>query len=414
MNAFSSTPPTPSDPDFGFLASALRRPGVRVFWKPRGNPDGTLLLACGPWGYWLAEFAVASDLLTAGDEVCFSSYSDPPLYKEPYCPLPPPPASSPNAPRPAVLWFAEQMQAKLKKNAHKGGWETCSLGYLVARIENEIEEMAATSTPEELLEECADVANFAMILADILTKRIEVSLLPPVSFRDAPISVSKNCEGAVEVVEEGQAFFKLRWMKDGSRIRHSLQAESSLEEVSPSRTYRPVVSWFAEQIEYKLQDCFDHKEGWKIRSSRSLVVEEMEEDFRLFASVASHEEGVEVCVRLACHAAEIAALAHSQNKVLASVGSGDLAGEKERPSALPMPLLLGMKPGDQALDEIGMVWTRMDTPELCFRAISEFGVECVCDFRFDGLSRLVIEPGDHHSRQAQLINLLPRPLQRTF
>jgi hypothetical protein len=72
--------------------------------------------------------------------------------------------------REPVSWFARQMETRLKANDHKGGWENDPVDYLLARIEQEATEVFhATGSPgslEKVIEEAADVANFAMMIAD--------------------------------------------------------------------------------------------------------------------------------------------------------------------------------------------------------------------------------------------------------
>ena len=70
------------------------------------------------------------------------------------------------------MWFAEQMEAKLRENDHKGGWENCSLDWLVGRLYREAKELwievdRVVPEPERIIREAADVANFAMMIADI-------------------------------------------------------------------------------------------------------------------------------------------------------------------------------------------------------------------------------------------------------
>jgi hypothetical protein len=94
--------------------------------------------------------------------------------------------------RPVVQRFAELMEAKLKENDKKGGWGNCSTAYLSRRCGNELGELRAAvnrgkhwvrqstflsgrgpviSDNEELRlligREAADVANFAMMIADV-------------------------------------------------------------------------------------------------------------------------------------------------------------------------------------------------------------------------------------------------------
>jgi len=68
--------------------------------------------------------------------------------------------------RPALRWFAEQMELKLRANDHKGGWNQCSLQYLFEKLDEEVGELSATLTNEETIREAADVANIAMMIAD--------------------------------------------------------------------------------------------------------------------------------------------------------------------------------------------------------------------------------------------------------
>ncbi len=80
--------------------------------------------------------------------------------------------------RPEVRWFAQEMERQLRANDHKGGWQEMSPFVLGRRLLEEYEELlsaclAAQRTPDRLpfhssvLEEAADVANFAMMIADV-------------------------------------------------------------------------------------------------------------------------------------------------------------------------------------------------------------------------------------------------------
>ena len=74
--------------------------------------------------------------------------------------------------REPVAWFAQQMEAKLRENDHKGGWQNCSWDWLVERIYRETKELwievgRVDIEPKRIIREAADVANFAMMIADI-------------------------------------------------------------------------------------------------------------------------------------------------------------------------------------------------------------------------------------------------------
>lgn len=77
---------------------------------------------------------------------------------------------------PLVLAFSKRMEAKLELNRHKGdreGWLGCKVGDLLARLKQETEELetALRRVPslgtQNVADEAADVANFAMMIADL-------------------------------------------------------------------------------------------------------------------------------------------------------------------------------------------------------------------------------------------------------
>lgn len=81
-----------------------------------------------------------------------------------------------------VLAFAKQMQFELDKNKHKEcptmnpkgegrGWSHCHFTWLHGRIKDELKELWGSlknrlADPESVLNECADVGNFAMMIHD--------------------------------------------------------------------------------------------------------------------------------------------------------------------------------------------------------------------------------------------------------
>ena len=73
--------------------------------------------------------------------------------------------------RPEVQDFAHAMEIALRRNDHKGGWRECRLTWLVERLYQEADELARAITSgaphAEIEREAADVANFAMMIADV-------------------------------------------------------------------------------------------------------------------------------------------------------------------------------------------------------------------------------------------------------
>lgn len=74
------------------------------------------------------------------------------------------------AQRESVQWFAEKMEQKLQANDHKPGWNGLPDPYFVKRAQDELMELAEAlargMSSEDVIQECADVANFVMMLAD--------------------------------------------------------------------------------------------------------------------------------------------------------------------------------------------------------------------------------------------------------
>ncbi|PEP86132.1 hypothetical protein [Bacillus pseudomycoides] len=76
--------------------------------------------------------------------------------------------------RAEVKWFAEQMESKLQENDHKGGWKQCGKYWLFERMQEEMTELLQelslfsndAENEDRVIKECADIANFAMMIAD--------------------------------------------------------------------------------------------------------------------------------------------------------------------------------------------------------------------------------------------------------
>lgn len=71
--------------------------------------------------------------------------------------------------RKELQWFVQEMETQLKENDHKGGWKNCTDSYLLSRLLEEVSELLLVTLENDQLrikEEAADVANFAMMIAD--------------------------------------------------------------------------------------------------------------------------------------------------------------------------------------------------------------------------------------------------------
>ena len=75
--------------------------------------------------------------------------------------------------RPEVRAFALLMEERLRANDHKGGWKQCVGSWLLGRLIEEVGELreemlvADTTGAHCVGDEAADVANFAMMIADV-------------------------------------------------------------------------------------------------------------------------------------------------------------------------------------------------------------------------------------------------------
>lgn len=93
--------------------------------------------------------------------------------------------------RPEVEWFADAMERKLRDNDHKRHWRGMTMQYLSMRLTQERKELyaaIASGDAAKVLDEAADVANFAMMVADLARH------LYGVGVRDAMKMDSGRCE----------------------------------------------------------------------------------------------------------------------------------------------------------------------------------------------------------------------------
>lgn len=74
--------------------------------------------------------------------------------------------------RDQVRWFSERMESRLKVNDHKSGWdiEHCSLDFLSEQMDKKcrrfVDAYSFVRTHEQKIDLLADIANYAMMLAD--------------------------------------------------------------------------------------------------------------------------------------------------------------------------------------------------------------------------------------------------------
>ena len=82
-------------------------------------------------------------------------------------------------PREPVVWFASQMERKLSEHDDRPGWQCESFEYLLVRLMEEqgelnnlmmdlgeLSDSSSDANIQDVINECADIGNFAMMLAD--------------------------------------------------------------------------------------------------------------------------------------------------------------------------------------------------------------------------------------------------------
>ena len=76
--------------------------------------------------------------------------------------------------RASVRRLAQEMEERLRDNDYKGGWDDCTPRWLLKRLRDETKELAAAIRQDSqptILQEAADVANFAMMIFDVVRRR---------------------------------------------------------------------------------------------------------------------------------------------------------------------------------------------------------------------------------------------------
>ena len=73
-----------------------------------------------------------------------------------------------------VEWFAKQMKDELNEHLDRPGWKKEPMNYLWNRLVEECleldTELKNRPSKKIIIKECADVANFAMMIADVYEK----------------------------------------------------------------------------------------------------------------------------------------------------------------------------------------------------------------------------------------------------
>lgn len=68
-----------------------------------------------------------------------------------------------------ILWFGEEMRQRLLLNRYKTGWDRLSMSDLKRHLTEEVKELYYAmdiGDQDNIRKEAADVANFAMMIAD--------------------------------------------------------------------------------------------------------------------------------------------------------------------------------------------------------------------------------------------------------
>ncbi len=68
--------------------------------------------------------------------------------------------------RESVRWFAGEMEQELRHHDDKTGWIYLDKVWLLRHLAGELVELSMAASKENIIHEAADVANFAMMIAD--------------------------------------------------------------------------------------------------------------------------------------------------------------------------------------------------------------------------------------------------------
>ena len=65
--------------------------------------------------------------------------------------------------------FAETMGIQLYRDENKLNWRSCTIDYLFVKLKEKVKGLEDTINrkPEDVMWECADIANFAMMIDDL-------------------------------------------------------------------------------------------------------------------------------------------------------------------------------------------------------------------------------------------------------
>jgi NTP pyrophosphatase (non-canonical NTP hydrolase) len=85
--------------------------------------------------------------------------------------------------------FAIEMERQLRANDHKTGWTDCEQRWLLNRLKQETAELErALTSGKNIVKETADVANFAMMIADNALEYV-----PPPAEHEHRIDLDGGC-----------------------------------------------------------------------------------------------------------------------------------------------------------------------------------------------------------------------------
>jgi NTP pyrophosphatase (non-canonical NTP hydrolase) len=154
-----------------------------------------------------------------------------------------------------VVAFAYAMEERLRANDHKGGWDGCDKNWLLYRLVDETGELAGEVYEEtgdnQVLHEAADVANFAMMIADVSGELAKPVTPPDQSARNHQVTNDELLD-AYQAQQERIAELEGRWqqgytsgyndgVEDGRRtVRAELEAKLATSEAARKEAEKDV------------------------------------------------------------------------------------------------------------------------------------------------------------------------------
>lgn len=154
-----------------------------------------------------------------------------------------------------VKAFAVAMEAKLRANDHKGGWKQSPVTYLFSRLEEEVAELKKAVVNGGTLGEAADVANFAMMIADTHGG------LPLAAESKLKATESERPKEQVKLTNAGLAF-AIHKVDMAETFIRGMEAQ-----IDEWQVYADTIESLNRSLQSEIEKAKDSADGWKHKAT---------------------------------------------------------------------------------------------------------------------------------------------------